>query len=252
MKICIVTQARVGSTRFAQKVLKPIGDTTLLGLHLQRLKKSRLADMIIVATTREAGVEQIVDIAESSNVHFYQGSTEDVLDRFYQAVRSFEPDYIVRVTSDCPLVDPVLIDAIISFAMESNVDYAANILEEVFPDGQDIEVFTFSALEKAWKEAQLLSEREHVTPFIRNNSNFMGGRLFSGKSFSNPINYNHVRMTVDEEKDYNTIVTLVSELGTDKNWEIYTDFILNNPTKFHNQKITRNEGYFKSLNQDHE
>lgn len=252
MKIIIVTQARVGSTRFPQKVLKPILDTTLLGLHLQRLKQSKKATMIIVATTFEKGVEQIIGIAKKHEVGFSQGSTTDVLDRFYQTVKEHKPDYIVRVTSDCPLIDPQLIDSIIEFAVESNSDYAANILEEVFPDGQDIEVFAFSALERAWNNAKLSSEREHVTPYIRNNSDFSGGELFTSKSFTLTGDSNHIRMTVDEEEDYNAIVTLVQELGAEQRWNTYADFITNNPTKFKNQKITRNQGYQKSLNHDHE
>lgn len=252
MKIIIVTQARVGSTRFPQKVLKPIQDTTLLGLHLQRLKQSKRATMIFVATTYEEGVEQIIDIAEKHEVGFFQGSTADVLDRFYHTVKEHEPDYVVRVTSDCPLIDSELIDKVIDFAVDSNVDYAANILEEVFPDGQDIEVFTFKALERAWENAKLTSDREHVTPYIRKNSDYCGGSYFTAKSFAQTDARNHIRMTVDEEKDFDAIVTLVHELGSEQSWNTYADFISENPTKFRNQKITRNEGYLKSLNQDHE
>lgn len=252
MKIVIVTQARVGSTRFPEKVLKPILDTTLLGLHLQRLKQSKRANMIFVATTFEEGVEQIINIAKKHEVGFSQGSTTDVLDRFYRTVKEHEPDYVVRVTSDCPLIDPQLIDSIIDFAIESKVDYVSNMLEETFPDGQDIEVVTFDSLHKAWKDAKLPSEREHVTPYIRNNSDYNTGNLFKSKGFPGTVDYNHIRMTVDEEQDYHAVLTLVTELGINADWKSYTNFIIDNPEQFTNQSITRNEGYQKSLNRDHE
>ena len=167
MKVLLITQARIGSTRFPGKVTKMIGNTTLLGLHLQRVKESKKVTDWIVATTYENGVEQIIDIANNAGVKVYQGELNDVLDRFYQAALPYQPDYVVRVTSDCPLVDAHLIDEVIDLTIRNEADYGANILKEEFPDGQDVEVFTFKALEKAWNEAKLSSEREHVTPYIR-------------------------------------------------------------------------------------
>ena len=100
-------------------------------------------------------------------MHCFRGDEDDVLDRFYQGAKIHNPDYVVRLTSDCPLIDPVLIDEIIEAAISSDVDYCSNTLIESYPDGQDIEVFTFSALKKAWKESVLKSEREHVTPYMK-------------------------------------------------------------------------------------
>jgi spore coat polysaccharide biosynthesis protein SpsF len=105
-------------------------------------------------------------------------------------------------------------------------------------------------LEQAWRDAKLKSEREHVTPYIRNNSDFAGGKLFKAKNFNAVQNFNHIRMTVDEPSDLKTIEKLIARLGADKDWKTYTEYIISNPQEFDNQQIIRNEGYTKSLNED--
>lgn len=250
MKIVLITQARIGSTRFPNKVTMPLDTSTLLGVHLERVKKAKMVTEWVVATTNEDGVNAITDIAHNAGVSVYQGDLNDVLDRFYQAALPFKPDYVVRVTSDCPLLDANLIDAVIEHAIKEKADYGANILIEEFPDGQDVEVFTFIALQKAWEAAVLPSEREHVTPYIRNNSSVKGGVTFKSVHYSAPSNFNHIRMTVDEPKDLETIEILISELGLEASWEDYTEYIINNIHEFKNQDIIRNEGYLKSLNND--
>lgn len=249
-KVIILTQARIGSTRFPQKVLKKIGEESLLSIHLKRLKKSENASKIVVATTFENESDKIVEIAMLENIEAVKGSTDDVLDRFYQAAKNDKPDFVVRVTSDCPLIDHRLIDQVIEMTVQNNLDYGANILLEEFPDGQDIEVIKWSALEKAWLEAKLPSEREHVTPYIRKNTDFNGGTLFKAMNFPANANYNQVRMTVDEPSDLDTITLLISKLGLDESWKTYADYIVENPKVFENQKIVRNEGYIKSLEKD--
>ena len=247
LKILLITQARVGSTRFPNKVTKTLGNTTLLGLHLQRVKKSKKVTNWVVATTHEEGVEQIINITNQSTVDLYQGDLNDVLDRFYQAALPYVPDYVVRVTSDCPLIDSNIVDDVIELTIQNQADYGANILIEEFPDGQDVEVFTFSALEKAWKEAKKSSEREHVTPYIKNNSNLKGGNIFKAVHLSAPSNFNHIRMTVDKPKDLEAIETLISVLGFEASWLEYANYIIHHIGEFKNQDILRNEGYLKSL-----
>lgn len=249
-KISIITQARVGSTRFPQKVLQKINGDIMLELHIKRLKKSRLADSIIVATTLEEQADQIVKIAYQMGVKVFQGSTDDVLDRYYNAALLDIPDYVVRVTSDCPLIDAELIDNVIKKTLDNNLDYCANILKQEYPDGQDIEVFKFSALEKAWKESKLHSDREHVTPYIRRNSSFYNIDMFQSANCDAPDNFNDIRMTVDEKVDLETIRILVNALGSEKTWIDYTKYIIENPSEFSNQKIIRNEGFNKSLLND--
>jgi spore coat polysaccharide biosynthesis protein SpsF len=248
--IVIITQARVGSTRFPEKVLQPLGGQSMLAVHLKRLKQSKLANKIIVATTFEDKANEIVKISKNEHVSVYQGSTSDVLDRFYQAVKLDQPEYIVRVTSDCPLIDAILIDQVIQMALDRNLDYVANILKEEYPDGQDVEVFTFKALEAAWEKATLNSDREHVTPYIRRNSSFLNGSEFKSANLDCKKNYNHIRMTVDEPEDLVTVQHIMRELGDDKDWHTYTQYIIENYKILSNQSIIRNEGFIKSLNND--
>lgn len=249
-KIIIVTQARIGSTRFPEKILRTIGDNTLLLIHLQRLKKSNLADKIIIATTFEEKSYLIKDIAKKESVDVFQGATHDVLDRFYQAVKNENVKYIVRVTSDCPLIDASIIDQVIDMAIQHNLDYGSNTLKEDFPDGQDVEVINFYALEKAWKESKLASEREHVTPYIRNNSTFFNKNIFKSDNFDAPRSMNHIRMTVDEPADLEAIKVLINHLGIDASWSEYASFMEDNIELFKNQNITRNEGYLESIKKE--
>ncbi len=251
MKILAITQARTGSTRLPGKVLKRIGEDTLLDIHLMRALKSEKIDRLVVATTREEADDAIERIAHRNNLACYRGSTQDVLDRFYQTALPYEPQWVVRITSDCPLIDGKLIDEVIKLAVDTNADYASNVLEPTFPDGEDVEIFKFSALEKAWKEATTNADREHVTPYIYRNSSFKGGGLFRSFNLRHPVNYEKVRMTVDEELDFKVIQIMIEKLGLNKDWKTYADFYLSNPEIGGiNENIVRNEGYIKSLNAD--
>ncbi len=251
MKIIAVTQARIGSTRFPKKILNKINGKTLLELHIERIQKSKLIDDIIIATTTENGVEKIVEIADKVNVKYFKGSLNDVLDRFYQALKSHNPDYVVRLTSDCPLIDAELIDKVVKYTIDNNLDYCSNVLKETYPDGQDIEVFKYKALEQAWEQAELKSEREHVTPYIRNNASYNGGTLFISDSFDYIENYRDVRLTVDEAKDFEVIKLLIDKLGFEANWLDYTKcYLENTEIKSLNVNTIRNEGYLNSLKKD--
>lgn len=250
MNIIAVTQARIGSTRLPAKVLREVGGISILQIHLERLKKSRKIQRIIVATTNEPEAIRICDIAQNLSLSFYRGSLDDVLDRFYQAVKELNPDWVVRVTSDCPLLDHQLIDDIVAFALENDADYVSNTIVERYPDGQDIEIFKLGALEKAWREAVLKSDREHVTPFIKRNSNLQDGSMFKAINFPTAKDFSKIRMTLDEEKDFTLIKTLIDNLGTDKSWLEYTNYIINNHLNDINSEIVRNAGYIKSLKND--
>lgn len=250
MKIVAITQARVGSSRLPAKVLKTIGNRTLLELHLHRALKSKRINQLVVATTTETDADKIVAVAQEINVDVYCGSVNDVLDRYYQTAKKFEADYVVRITSDCPLIDPQMIDQVIGFAFEKGVDYVSNTLEPSFPDGQDVEVFKFAALEKAWKEAKLPSEREHVTAYIWKNSTWLNQPLFTSANLTSPINYSEVRMTIDELNDFETIKALMKVLGADADWESYAKYYQSHPEEMFNSNIVRNEGYLKSLSNE--
>ena len=239
-----ITQARVGSTRLPNKVLLKIRNITLLEYHLARIIKSCAVNKWIVATTNEIGSDEIVRIANSLKVSTFKGETENVLNRFYEAVKNDKPDYIVRVTSDCPLIDSTLIDKLISHTIEHNLNYCRTA--DSFPDGFDVEVFKFSELEYANFNAKLLSDKEHVTPFIRKRAQENSQII----DYDNICNLNEIRLTVDEEDDFKAIQILIDALGPDKSWEQYTQYVIDNSSLFNNQSIIRNEGFLNSLNND--
>ena len=246
----IIIQARLDSTRLPNKVLIDLCGLPIIQWVYNGVKKSKFVDKIIFAIPNTKKNDLLNSYLRKFNFNIFRGSTDDVLDRFYKAANQYLPDYIVRVTSDCPLIDPELIDEVINKTIFKKVDYCSNIITEDFPDGQDIEVFKFKALQKAWTCADLKSDREHVTSFIRNNSESKGNRMFTTFDVKSLKNYNHVRMTVDELDDLETVRWLVSELGSQKNWLEYTNHMLNNQSFLKNSNIIRNEGYIKSLKLD--
>ncbi len=240
----------MGSSRLPGKVLKTVDNITLLQIHLDRLRKCDKVSEIIVATTTEIEDEKIDLLAKGLGFKVFKGAERDVLDRFYWAAEPLNPMWVVRVTSDCPLLDPELVDNVIEFAQNHDLDYVSNTIENKYPDGQDVEVFTFEALKKAWKDAKKPSEREHVTPYIRNNSDLKGEKLFKSKSYPSNVDYGNIRMTVDEQEDYILIKKLIMDLGTDKTWKEYADYIIDKNLISINSQFQRNEGYLKSLKED--
>tara|TARA_Y100000590_G_scaffold466368_1_gene641466 strand:- start:1520 stop:2236 length:717 start_codon:yes stop_codon:yes gene_type:complete len=226
MKTICITQARTGSTRLPSKVLKKINDTSILEIHLNRIKRSKKIDKLIVATSEETEDDKIFHLVENQNIECYRGDEEDVLDRYYQAAKKHKPEFIVRLTSDCPLIDPNLIDEIIENAVKMNIDYYSNVLNPTYPDGQDIEVVKFSALKKAWENAKLKSDREHVTSYIRNNSTFNGLDTFKSYNHSFKHDYSNVRLTLDYSEDFKVIRSLINQLGRNSSWLEYTKLYL--------------------------
>jgi len=251
MKIIAVTQARIGSTRLPEKILKKIASETLLEIHLKRILGSKRISKLKVATTTEPDAVKIVNIADRLGIEVYQGSINNVLERFYFTALPEAPDWVVRLTSDCPLIDPVEIDRVIDYAVSGDFDYASNTLKPTFPDGIDTEVFKFSALERAVREAKLTSELEHVTPFIWKNASFNGGSLFKSGCVMNKTDFSEIRLTVDTIEDFIVIEKLIEILGTDKPWMEYVNTLQGHPEiKKINEHFQRNEGYAASLNKD--
>jgi spore coat polysaccharide biosynthesis protein SpsF len=252
MNVIAITQARMTSSRLPGKILMELGNKSLLEIHLERLSNAQKIDKIILATTNLKSDDVTEEVGKKLGFTVFRGDEHNVLDRFYQALVSVDiiPDYVVRITADCPLIDSKLIDSVIKYTIDNDLDYCSNSLEPQYPDGQDVEVFKFICLEKAWKNATLLSEREHVTPYIRNNSTFNSGDLFKSDNFSEGFNYGHLRMTVDQYADFEVIKELVGILGTDKSWLEYSNCIINNQLSEINKKFTRNEGLLKSLKND--
>jgi len=251
MKILAITQARYGSSRLPGKILKTIDGITLLEIHLQRILQAKNITRLMIATTTEEGADKIIEIGNKLNVCSYKGSVDNVLERFYKTALPENPDYVVRLTSDCPLIDPVIIDQVIDCCIKNNVDYCSNTIIPTFPDGLDVEVFRFSALERAYNEATLKSDKEHVTPYIWRNSSLKGGNIFTSFNMECFTDYSDLRITVDTDKDFILIERLIEMLGVNKPWIDYvTILIKNDKIRSINSESIRNEGYQKSLNND--
>lgn len=195
--ILAVLQARCSSTRLPGKVLKPILGTPMLLKQVERIKRSKLIDLLLVATSVEPSDDQIAQLCAKHAIDCFRGSLEDVLDRFYQAVERHNPGHVVRITGDCPLIDPEIIDQTIELHLRGQYDYTSNCLERTYPHGLDVEVFTAASLEAAWREAALPYEREHVTPYLKEHP-----ALFKIGSLKNSVDLSHLRWTVDYESDY--------------------------------------------------
>jgi spore coat polysaccharide biosynthesis protein SpsF (cytidylyltransferase family) len=232
-------------------VLKEIQGNTLLDIHIERILKSKKITKLKIASTNEDKSEEIIKIATKHNIETYRGSINDVLERFYFCLKNEYVDYVVRITSDCPLIDPKIIYKVIDVCLSSNYDYVSNTLIPTYPDGMDVEVFKFSALEKAYHEATLKSDREHVTPYIWRNSSVKGGKLFSSFNVTNKHDYSNYRLTVDTLEDFQVIKALIESKGINKGWKEYISFLDKNPNiKRLNINNVRNEGYQKSLLND--
>ena len=249
-RIVLITQARIGSSRLPSKVLKVISGVSLLEIQLLRVMRCQMVNEIIVATPVGDEQKPIHELCKKLGVDFFEGSESNVLDRYYLAAKKYNAEWIVRITSDCPLIDPKLVDQIITKVIAENKDYGSNTLVETYPDGQDVEVFRFKVLEDARKKSELNSDKEHVTPYIKRNCETNLGSSYSSISVVNDIDYSDIRMTVDEKQDFDAIVLLVNKLGFEASWIEYTNYIINNLSEFANQKIIRNEGYLRSLQKD--
>lgn len=253
MKVLAITQARYGSTRLPAKILKEVEGKTLLEIHLSRILRAGSIDKLKIATTGEEGSRFIVAVADKMGVGYHKGSVEDVLSRFYETAAPEKPDFVVRLTSDCPLIDPEVIDGVVQFAIDGGYDYARTDPSS-FPDGLDTEVMTFAALERAFKEADLTSEREHVTPYIWKRGSALGGSMFKTGHFPNPagvFNPSDYRITLDEAEDFEVLGALIRALGTGRPWKEYIDYLLEHPElKSINSRFGYNEGYDKSIKND--
>jgi spore coat polysaccharide biosynthesis protein SpsF len=166
MRIVAVVQARMGSTRLPGKVLMDLGGSTVLARVVARLRRSKLINQVVVATTTSSADDMIVRRCESLGVPCFRGSEDDVLGRYYDAAQKYGAQAVVRITADCPIIDPEIVDRTIEFFQEKNVDYAANDVPRTFPRGLDTEVFTMSSLRLAWEQAREPHQREHVTPYF--------------------------------------------------------------------------------------
>lgn len=247
--VVAIFQARMGSTRLPGKTLVDICGKPLIVRVLERVCSSNLIDRIMIATTQQKKDEVLLKLASELCVHGYAGSVDDVLDRFYQAAKMATADIIVRITPDDPFKDPEVIDEVIGYFLQhENLDYASNTICPTYPDGLDVEVFSFYALEKAWKEAKLPSEREHVTPYIWKQPD-----KFNIANIENDENLSHLRWTIDYEEDLLFALEVYSRMGDDKIFLMrdILELLEKEPELLEiNKGIERNIGYKKSLDID--
>ncbi|MFN8370764.1 MAG: glycosyltransferase family protein [Bacteriovoracaceae bacterium] len=251
MKILCITQARLASSRLPGKVLKSVGNKNLLEIQIERLALSKKITDFLVATSINSSDDPIEQFCKLKKIKYFRGSEENVLSRFFHAAETVQPNYVVRVTADCPLIDPTIVDLVIDQCIKQKVDYASNTLNPTYPDGIDVEVFRYETLMNAFKNATLMSDKEHVTPYIWRNSTVKGKDLFNSYSIENSIDYSSYRLTVDEPADFEVIESLIKNLGSEKGWLDYILYLENNSSlKKLNSHYLRNEGFELSLKND--
>lgn len=249
-KIDIIIQARMGSARLKGKVLKKYKKYIPLKILIERLKKCKKVSNIIICTTKLAEDDEIISFCKKENIKFFRGAKDDVLSRYYHCAKKFKSKEIVRVTSDCPLVDFRIINSMLNSFLNLNIDYYANTypLPTTYPDGMDIEIFSFSTLKKTFMQAKLPSEREHVTPFMYNSKKFKIKRKDLKKDVSK------FRFCIDYKSDYNFFIKLLKYFKN-RIYVISMLDLINHVKKrpgliYYQRKIKRNEGWYSSLKKD--
>lgn len=245
-KVIAIIQARLGSSRFPGKTLQRVDDKPLLEHIIERIRAARRLDGIVVATTVYAADDPIVTLAERLQIGIFRGSESNVLERFHGAAVHARADVIVRVTADDPFKDPEIIDQAIELLQKGSYDYCSNTLQPSYPEGIDIEVFTFAALDAAFTEARLDYEKEHVTPFI-----WKRPERFSLHNFSCKPDLSHMRWTIDYEKDLKFAREVYRRLYPRKRIFLMRDILElleREPALGQiNSGLIRNEGYQRSL-----
>ena len=239
MKVVAIVQARLGSVRLPKKVLKPITGKPMIELLLKRLSKSKELSDIVVATSNRTENDELESLIETLDFKCTRGSEHDVLSRFYESAKSCQADVVVRITGDCPLVDPELVDKCVREYIKNDIDYFSNIDPVTYPDGLDIEVFSFECLKRAYQDASSKYDREHVTTYIRNSEAFMKS------SIQNSTDLSEERWSVDEPEDLELIRNIFEYFAPDIyfSWNRVSELITSKPELFKiNESIKNNEG----------
>jgi spore coat polysaccharide biosynthesis protein SpsF len=241
----------MGSTRFPGKVMVELNDNhNVLDYVINQLRFSKSIKNLIIATTFLEEDDIIVEYAKKNNLEYFRGEPLDVLDRYYQCAKKFSLETIVRMTSDSPFLDPLILDKTVNKFQEDDFDFVSNNLIRTFPIGIDTEVFSFKTLEQAWKEAKLPSEREHVTPFIKKNK-----EVFKIYNLENNQKIPIYRLTIDRNEDLEFLRAIASNITKQPILmeDIY-ELFLQKPKilDLYNDGMNLTEGYNKSLKDDEE
>ncbi|MEA3315281.1 MAG: glycosyltransferase family protein [Campylobacterota bacterium] len=250
-KIIALLQARTDSTRLPKKVLKKILNKPMIIHQLIRASKSNLIDELVLVTSDNSSDDELSNIILNNNFKLFRGDKNNVLKRFNDCLINYnlqDEDIIVRLTGDCPLKDSDIIDELIVKFSNSNCDYISNCITPIYPDGFDVEIFSYKALTTAYKKATKLSQKEHVTPYIRDSGEFKIEELYK-----KPI-YPNWRLTVDEKEDF-ILINKIFEYFGDNSFsfdEIITFLEKNQNLLELNSHINRNEGYSKSLKEEND
>ncbi len=247
-KVTAIIQARMTSTRLPGKVLMEVMDRPLLSYQIERLRFSKKIDEIIIATTTNKEDNPIVELVRKEGLIVFRGSENDVLDRYYQAAKEYRVGHVMRLTADCPLIDPIICNLVIDEYLNSGANYVHT--GPSFAEGVDSEIFSFADLEEAWREARLKSEREHCTLFFHNHP-----EKYEIITICNDTNDSKYRITVDRHEDFLVVKAIFEGLYNTTSRCFGTDeikfFLDSNPSIFQlNSSIVRNEGLIKSLKED--
>ncbi len=247
MKTVAIIQARMGSTRLPNKVLADLGGKPMLAQVVARVRRARTIDEVVVATSTAPQDDAIESFCATQVISCFRGSEDDVLDRYYQTASAFKADVVVRITADCPLHDPRVIDTVVSHFDPARADYVSNTVERTYPDGLDTEVFSIAALERAWREAAWISEREHVTPYIWKHPD-----LFRLDQVKQSVDLSALRWTVDEPRDLALVREVYRRLeGRDFTMDDVASLVADDDVlRAVNAGIPGNEGYDISLRRD--
>lgn len=200
-------QARVSSTRLPGKVLLPVLGEPLLARQLERVRRATSLDRLVVCTSDRASDAPLAELCGRLDVACFRGSLDDVLDRCWRAAAAHRPEHVVRLTGDCPLADPAVLDQVVAAHLSGGHDYTSNCLVRTFPDGLDVEVLRFACLEEARREARLPSEREHVTPFV-----WRAPERYDLGSVTRSPDLSHLRWAVDEPADLEVVRRIYAAL----------------------------------------
>ena len=248
-----IVQARMSSTRLPGKVLLPLGGRPMIGFMLERVRRAKAVDQIVLATSTDASDDALAEAVAAMGIAVYRGSLNDVLARFAGAAQGRGADVVVRLTGDCPLIDPALIDRAVHHLRSNQLDYVTNGEPAMYPDGLDVEAFTHAALQRAFAQATLPSEREHVTPYMRSAAADMRRGSLRGA-----VDLSALRWTVDHADDLAMVRALVDAITEQQGVDAalradlfdYLRVLDAQPQLLAVNPHQRNEGYLKSLQQD--
>tara|TARA_R110002072_G_scaffold1989_3_gene16459 strand:+ start:22674 stop:23375 length:702 start_codon:yes stop_codon:yes gene_type:complete len=227
----------MSSSRFPNKVLEKVNGVSMIEFMYQRVQQAKLIDKSIIITSTEPSDDKIEELCLANNIPYVRGDLDDVLNRFYQAYQKYPCHNIVRLTGDCPLIDPSVIDLVLEQHINEKNEYTSNINPPTFPDGYDVEVLTSKTLEYVWETAKSAKDREHVTYYIRTNDGFKSGNL------KDNVDNSHLRVTVDYKEDLTLVNSIISELGIENlRYQKVSEFLNNNEKSRNiNNNFKRNE-----------